>query len=118
MFWILFAVIGFLGGLVGGLFGVGGGIVFVPLLILLYGYNPHLAIGTSVAAIVPTALMSAWRHALGGMIQWRTVLLLAAFAMIGAWAGAEISLKMPVGLLRRVYAIFLFMLSLKLFFQK
>jgi len=111
------ALIGILGGLVSGLFGVGGGVLFVPLLIILRHFNPHLAIGTSLAVIVPTALIAAYRHSLAEMIDWKTALLLALFAILGAWLGSEISLKLDTVLLRRLYAVFLSVLALKLFFQ-
>ncbi|MGH7890562.1 MAG: TSUP family transporter [Thermodesulfobacteriota bacterium] len=118
MSYFIIAVIGTLGGLVSGLFGVGGGVLFVPLLILLKNFNPHLAIGTSLAVIVPTALASALRHSLAGMIDWKTVVLLTLFAILGAWLGSELSLKLDTVTLKRFYAIFLFLLALKLFFQK
>ena len=112
----ILAVIGILGGLTSGLFGVGGGVIFVPLLILLRKVDPHLAIGTSLAAIAPTALAGAARHAQSSMIDWRTALMLAGFAIVGAWAGAQLSLQMDAALVRRLYAVFLFALSLKMFF--
>ncbi len=114
----IIALIGVLGGIVSGLFGVGGGILFVPLLILLKNFNPHLAIGTSLAVIVPTAFVAAFRHSLAGMIDWKTVLILALFAIAGAWLGSELSLKLEAGVLRRLYAFFLLALAFKLFFQK
>lgn len=118
MSYFIIALIGVLGGIVSGLFGVGGGILFVPLLILLKNFNPHLAIGTSLAVIVPTALVAAFRHSLAGMIDWKTVLILALFAIGGAWLGSELSLKLETGVLRRLYAFFLLALAFKLFFQK
>ncbi len=110
-------IIGFLAGVTGGLFGVGGGLIFVPLLILLKHFDPHLAVGTSLAVIVPTALVAAFRHQMAHMIDWRSVLFLTVFAVLGSWAGAELSLKLDTHLLRRLFAVFLFLLSLKLFFQ-
>lgn len=114
---ILIAFIGVLGGVVGGLFGVGGGVIFVPLLILVKRLDPHLAIGTSLAVIVPTALIAAIRNYKAGMIDWKIALLLIVFSMIGSWAGAGLSLGMDVTLLKRFYAAFLLVLSLKLFFS-
>ncbi len=116
---ILFTLagIGMLAGLVSGLFGVGGGLIFVPLLILLRQFDSHLAIGTSIAVVVPTAMMAAFRHHLGGMVDWKTVAVLAVFSILGAWVGATLSLKLPVDVLRRVLAVFLVFIAAKLFFQ-
>ena len=110
------AFIGFLGGVIGGLFGVGGGLIFVPLLILVRHLNPHLAVGTSLAVIIPTAFIAALRHARAGMIDWRTGLIVALFAMAGSWIGAQISLQLDTLVLRRLLAVFLLALALKMFF--
>ena len=111
------AIIGLIGGLVSGLFGVGGGLIFVPLLILFLGFNPHVAIGTSLLAIIPTAFVGAFRHFTAKSIDFQTALLLAVFAMAGAWVGAGISLGLDAAVLRKLYAAFLLVLALRLFFK-
>ena len=117
MRWLGIGLIGLAGGFVSSLFGVGGGVIFVPLLVLVLNMNLHLAIGTSLAAIVPTALVGAFRHFSGGSVDFRAALLLAIFAMVGAWLGAGLSLRMEVVLLRKIFALFLFVVALRLFFQ-
>ena len=117
MRWLAIGLIGLAGGLVSGLFGVGGGVLFVPLLVLLLKSNIHLAIGTSLAAIVPTAFVAAFRHHLHQSVDLRTAILLAIFAMLGAWIGATISLQLDTVLLRKIFAVFLMVLALRLFFQ-
>ena len=116
MAYLLSAVIGILGGLVSGLFGVGGGIIFVPLLVLMRNFDSHLAIGTSLAVVVPTTAIGAWRNFKAGTIDWKTFGLIVVFAMIGAWVGSGISLKLDMSLLRRLYGVFLLIVSLKMFF--
>ncbi|MBI3306570.1 MAG: sulfite exporter TauE/SafE family protein [Candidatus Omnitrophica bacterium] len=118
MNYLWMAMIGFLGGIAGGIFGVGGGIIFVPLMVLILRFDPHLAIGTSLAVIVPTALAAAFRNFHAGMIHWPTVIILTLFAILGSWTGAGLSLKIDAANLKRFYAIFLMLLSLKMFFQK
>jgi len=118
MAYAVIAIIGLLGGMMSGLFGVGGGAVFVPLLILLRAWDPHMAIGTSLAVVVPTALVGSLIHGRAGMIDWRSAALIIAFALVGAWLGSTLSLKMPVLILRRCFAAFLFVMAFKLFFQK
>lgn len=115
--YLVLALTGLLGGISSGLFGVGGGVVFVPFLIILAGFNTHLAIGTSIAVIIPTAIMGAYRHATAGMIDWKTAGFLVLFAILGAWIGSGLSLKLDVSLLRKCYGVFLLLVSLKLFFQ-
>ena len=118
MIYLIIGLIGLLGGLVGGLFGVGGGIIFVPLLVLLANFDLHLAIGTSLATIVPTGMIGALKHVQNHFVDWKTVALLAIFSVVGAWLGASLSLRLDTAILRRIYALFLAALSLKLFFSK
>lgn len=110
-------IIGLLGGLASGLFGVGGGVLFVPLLVLFLNFDLHLAIGTSLAVIIPVAAVGAFRHFSEHSVDFRTAILLAVFAMMGAWLGAGLSLRLDVVLLRKVFAVFLFLLAFRLFFK-
>lgn len=116
MRWIGIGIIGLLGGFASGLFGVGGGVLFVPLLVLFLNTSLHVAIGTSLAAIVPTALVGAVRHFSEGSLDLRMALVLAVCAMAAAWFGAGISLRLDLVLLRRLFAVFLFFMALRLFF--
>jgi len=115
LIWI--PLIGLFGGICSGLFGVGGGAIFVPLLIFLCGVNMHLAIGTSLAVVVPTALVAAIRHGIADMIDFRMALGLVLFSMIGAWLGAKLSLSLDVLLLKRMFAVLLVLFAVKLFFS-
>lgn len=115
--WIGIGLIGLAGGLASGLFGVGGGILFVPLLVIFFNVNLHLAIGTSLAAIVPTALVGAFRHLHENSVDLKMALALALFAMLGAWLGSGLSLQMDVTGLRKLFAVFLFVLAFQLFFK-
>jgi len=115
---IYLGVIGLLGGISSGLFGVGGGVIFVPLMMILLAFDVHLAIGTSIVAIVPTALVASIKHIQAGMVSWQAVAALVVFSMAGAWLGVTLSLKLDAQVLRKFYAIFLFLVSIKIFFQK
>ncbi len=108
--------IGLLCGFVGGLFGVGGGLVFVPLLVLFKKIDLHLAIGTSLAVIVPTAMGGAFKNIHARMVDWKVFSWLEAFALLGSWLGASLSLQLGTLALRRFYAAFLLLLSIKMFF--
>ncbi|MDH3260961.1 MAG: sulfite exporter TauE/SafE family protein [Acidimicrobiia bacterium] len=88
--YILAALIGLVAGITGGLFGIGGGIVVVPGLILFLGLLPHRAHPTSGAAIVVTAGAALSRFAVDGSVDWPTSLALFAGAGIGAVLGARV----------------------------
>lgn len=112
------ALIGVLGGFLGGLFGVGGGTVFVPLLMFLKGFDIHRAVGTSLVIIIFTALAGAFFHGKAGMVDWKAALLLGIFSALGVWLGTRLSLKLDAATLQRVFAVFLVAVAVKMFFFK
>lgn len=111
-------ITGIFGGIASGMFGVGGGAIFVPFMVMLLHYEPHLAIGTSLAVVIPTALISGFKYYSAGQIDWKTVAWLTAFSVLGAWFGAGLSLRLDAVSIKKYYALFLMGLSLKLFFSK
>lgn len=108
------AVIGFLGGICSGLFGVGGGIIFVPLMVMALGFDIHLAVGTSLAIILPTAGAALFRHYQAGQVDWKIALFIAILAIAGSWLGASLSLKLPVPVLRRLFALLMIVAAAKM----
>lgn len=114
---ILVILISFLAGIASGLLGIGGGLILVPAFYYLLNMNLHVAIGTSLAIIVPTALIGALKHASSGMVDWRIFLITIAFAVVGGFIGAAISMHLDVVLLRKMFAVFLVLVAIKMFFQ-
>lgn len=99
---VLLVLVGLVAGLLSGMFGVGGGIVVIPALTMLLGYNPRLASGTALAAIVPLATVGVFSYAREGSISWIGALLLASGAFVGvqfgSWALARVSQgKLQIG---------------------
>ena len=111
------AITSFLAGTLGGLLGIGGGLILVPFFHYVLKMNMHLAVGTSLAIIVPTALIGTFRHASGSFIDWRVFLYSVLFAVIGGFIGAGISMNMDVVLLKKIFAVFLILIAAKMFFQ-
>lgn len=82
--------IGLAAGLLSGLFGVGGGTIIVPLLVLLLGFDQRRAAGTSLAAIVPIAAVGVISYAVSGSVSWVAALVLAVGAVLGAQIGTRL----------------------------
>ncbi|HOW58688.1 MAG TPA: sulfite exporter TauE/SafE family protein [Candidatus Omnitrophota bacterium] len=112
------ALVGLLGGFLGGLFGIGGGTIFVPLLMLLKGFDSHHAIGTSLLIIIFTALAGAFFHGRAGMVDWKAAIILGLFSILGVWIGTKLSLKLDAIMLQRLFAVYLVVIAIKLFFFK
>jgi uncharacterized membrane protein YfcA len=107
--------IGLAAGLLSGLFGVGGGTVIVPLLVLLLGFDQRLAAGTSLAAIVPTATVGVIAYASHGSVAWIPALLLAAGAIFGAQIGTWLLPRISQTALRWAFVAFLVLVIVMLF---
>ncbi len=107
--------IGLLAGLLSGLFGVGGGTVIVPLLVLVLGFDQRLAAGTSLAAIVPTATVGVISYAVHDSVAWIPALLLAAGAVVGAQVGTWLLPRLSQTLLRWIFVGFLVFVIVSLF---
>jgi uncharacterized membrane protein YfcA len=101
------AVIGSLAGAFSGLFGVGGGTVIVPLLILWFGYEEREATGTSLAAIVIVAALAAAAHGLYGNVHVGKGAIVALPAMAGVVAGTALQQRLPQRAVSGAFAILL-----------
>ena len=112
------ALIGLVGGVASGLFGVGGGIVMVPAMVLLLQMNMKSAVGTSLAVIIPTALVGTWKHHANGNVQWHTALALAPTALIGGYLGSTWVAHIPAEQLKRAFGAVLVVVGLRLLFWK
>ncbi len=99
------------------MFGIGGGLIIVPALILLLKMKTTEAIGTSLAALIPpVGLLGAFEYYNNGYINIRYALLVAAGLFLGAYFGARITISLPQDVVRRVYAGFLFVIAARMMF--
>lgn len=103
---ILLPLFGFLIGLVVSMLGGGGGGFYVPVLILIFGVTPQVAIATSLASVLPTSAVSAFSHYRQGNVDIRTGLILGIGAIIGTLIGASIANIIPPTLLQKILGIF------------
>jgi uncharacterized membrane protein YfcA len=104
---VLGLAIGLVTGVVSGLLGIGGGIVMVPAMVLLLGLSQHLAQGTSLFVIVPTAAAGSVTHLRLGNIRFLVAGWLAIGGVVGVVAGAMVALLVPDQGLRILFALFL-----------
>jgi uncharacterized membrane protein YfcA len=109
-------LVGIAGGLLSGLFGIGGGTVIVPALVLWLSMPQRLSAGTSVAAILPTAIVGAATYAIQGHVDWVAGLCLAIGVVVGAQVGSHLLQKVPVGALRWGFMAFLAVVIVSLWF--
>ena len=117
--WPVFILLGLLAGIAGGFFGIGGGIVLVPALTLLFHMNQHQAQGTVLATLIPPiGLLAVWRYYQHGDVNIYMAVFLALGFIVGGLIGANLALKVPATLLKKVFAVFLIAVALKMFWEK
>lgn len=117
---LLGATVGFLGGL----FGIGGGTILVPVLLLMFGaqhflpqHQLHLALGTSMATIVFTALASVHKHHQHSAVNWHIVRIITPGILIGTGVGAWLATRIPIPLLGLVFALFVYAAAAQILFE-
>jgi uncharacterized membrane protein YfcA len=111
---IAFAIVlGLTAGVFAGMFGVGGGILFVPTLVAL-GLGQVEAQATSLLAILPTVAAGAWNQQRYGNLRARTALVVGASSILGVEVGARIATSLPEDALRRLFAVLLFLVAAQL----
>ncbi len=106
--------LGLFAGAIAASLGLGGGIIFVPALVVLFGFDQHIAQGTSLAVIFPTAIVATVAHSRMGNVRWRLAIPIGVAGIAGAVVGALIALRLDADLLRRMFGIFLTLLAVRM----
>ena len=110
---------GFLIGILGGLFGVGGGEIFIPVLIYLFGFSQHKAQGTSLAILLPPiGLLAALRYYRAGHVDFTVAMLLALGFFLGASIGGIAATRLHAEVLRRLFGILLLIIALHMVLRR
>ena len=113
MTYALAILLGLVTGVLAGMFGVGGGILFVPTLVAL-GLDQHDAIGTSLLAIIQTVLVGTWRQSRYGNVRWRAAAVLGLAAAAAAQGGVALAQALSDATLRRLFAGLLVLVSVQI----
>jgi hypothetical protein len=102
--YILAAALGVVAGVLSGLFGVGGGILFVPILTWI-GLTQIHAEASSLLAIIPTVLVGVWRQQRYGNVRWRPAAILGVSSIAATVGGAQVAISLPESTLRKLFAV-------------
>ena len=114
-----FLLIGLAAGVLAGLFGIGGGLVIVPALMFVARMKPVLATGTSLGALLlPVGILGAWEYWRNGNLDVRAALLVALGLLFGAYFGARFAQDLAPLTMRRLFAAFLVVVAVKMWFTK
>lgn len=113
-YWLTLVAVGLVGGVLSGLFAIGGGILMVPLLVWRAGMDQRRAAATSLVAIIPTALVSSGTYLLHGQVDVTAALLVAPGAVAGAVVGSHLLRRVPVTQLQWMFVLFIVLVAVRL----
>jgi uncharacterized membrane protein YfcA len=111
---LLALVLGFAAGAISGIFGVGGGVLFVPTLVLVVGLAQLEAQATSLAAIIPVVAAGAWRQHRYGNVRWRPALVIGLASIAGVAGGVALAVALSEDTLRQLFAVVLIAIAARL----
>jgi uncharacterized membrane protein YfcA len=99
-------------GSLGGLFGIGGGLIAIPALGILFGLDQQMAQGTALVMVVPNVMLALWRYHQRNHINWRHALALAVSGFLFALLGARWAVSLDAEQMRRAFVVFMVLLAL------
>ena len=107
-------VLGLIAGAIAAALGIGGGVIYVPAFVALFSFDQHIAQGTSLAIILPTAVVATAAHTRLGNVRWRLAMPIAVAGIAGAGLGAWIALSLDAEVLRRLFGVFLLVVAARM----
>ncbi len=113
-FWIVLIGVGLVGGLLSGLFAIGGGIIMVPLLMALANFDQRRAAATSLAAIVPASIVGSTTYLLAGEIDLLAGFFIAIGGIVGALLGSAVLKRIPIIWLRWMFIVFILLVAARM----
>jgi len=115
----LYILLGLVAGIFGGLFGIGGATILIPALVYVCGFTQHQAQGTTLAVMIPPiGLLAALRYYYSGNVKLGVVGFICVGFFVGGLIGANLIQGLPDVLLKRMFGIFLLVVSVRMLFAK
>ncbi len=116
---LLFLLLGLAAGIFSGLIGIGGAIIIIPSLVLLFGLSQHTAQGTTLALMVPPiGLLAAWVYYRQGFVDLKIAGLICLSFFVGGLLGAKFATEIPESILKKIFGVVLLLTSLKMMFGR
>ena len=114
-----YLLLGLLAGVLSGFIGVGGGILIVPALVLIFGFSQHQAQGTSLAILLPpVGILAAWTYYKQGFVDLRVAAIIVAGFIVGGWVGARYATQISNEALGKGFGVVLIVIGVKMVMGK
>ena len=115
----LYIILGLIAGIFSGFLGLGGGVILIPVMVYLFGLTQHQAQGTTLALMVPPiGLLAAWRYYQSGDVKINMAVFICLGFFIGGLLGAHFVQNIPDQLLKKIFAVFLLFISIRMLLGK
>lgn len=114
---IILILVGIAAGMLSGLVGVGGGIIIVPALVFFLGFSQKMAQGTSLGILLlPVGILGLIQYYKQGYVDLKVVLIISLAFLFGSYFGSKIALRLPQDTIRKIFAVFMILIAIKLLF--
>jgi len=112
-------LLGLAAGYFSGLIGIGGGVIIVPALVLVFGFSQHLAQGTTLALLIPPiGILAAVNYYQKGFVDIKTAAIICVGFVLGGYLGSLTAVNISQDLLRKIFAVVLIILGVRMFFYR
>jgi uncharacterized membrane protein YfcA len=116
---VLYIVLGLAAGVLSGLLGIGGGIIIIPALVLLFGLGQQQAQGTTLALMVPPiGILAAWVYYQQGYVDLKIAAFVCLGFLIGGFFGAKLATALPTAILQKVFGVALLLTAIYMIIRK
>jgi uncharacterized membrane protein YfcA len=116
---VLYIVLGLVAGVLSGLLGIGGGVIIIPILILLFGLTQQQAQGTTLALMVPPiGLLAAWAYYQQGYVDIKIAAFVCVDFFVGGYFGAKLATALPTSILQKVFGAALLLTAIYMIIRK
>jgi uncharacterized membrane protein YfcA len=116
---LVLLAIGLAAGMLSGLVGVGGGIIIVPVMVYLLGYNQHHAQGTTLFLfMLPVGALGVFNYYKSGNVDFKAALIIGCTFIVGSYLGSKASLALDQNTVKKIFGVIIFLVSLKMIFGK
>lgn len=114
-----YMALGLVAGVLSGLVGIGGGIVIVPALVVLFGFTQHTAQGTTIALMIPPiGILAAWAYYNHGYVDLTAAAIICLGFLLGGYFGAKLAVSLPKFYLEKIFGLTLLLISLKMLLSR
>jgi len=116
---IEFVILGLAGGVMSGIFGIGGAVIIVPALVFLFGFDQKMAQGTTLAMLLPpVGLLGVWQYYQSGNVNFKVAGILCAGLFVGAYFGGYLANQLSSDTLKKIFGVALLLISIRMIFGK